>query len=137
MNWWVTKGDRRPVGPVSTELLLQGIGAGKVPKDALVCEVGGTSWKWIGDIAPFSIAIDERADRPRLDSQSDRTPLDPCGQDVFLSRFDDSPPEHTFVDRSPVFRPSDPPPSELHSFDDADEKTIADAVPLRPSEPPK
>jgi hypothetical protein len=137
MDWWVTKGDRRPVGPVSTELLLQGIGAGKVPRDALVCEVGGTSWKCIGELSPFSIAFGEHGGRRRLDSESERTPLDPCGEDVFLSRFDDAPPEHTLVDRAPAFRQSEPPArATLHAFDDADDKTIADAVPLRTSEPP-
>ena len=67
------EGDRVPVGPVSTELLLQGIGAGNVPKDALVCEVSGTSWKWIGDIAPFSTALDEHQ-RRRFDPENELTP---------------------------------------------------------------
>jgi hypothetical protein len=135
MEWWVTKGDRRPLGPVSTELLLQGIGAGKVPRDALVCEVGGTAWKWIGEIEPFSIALDERRGRRRFDPESERTVADPPSTDDFLTRFDNAP-EHTMVDRTP-FRPSEPPPRPwLERFDDAEEKTIVDKVPLRGSDPP-
>jgi EAL domain-containing protein (putative c-di-GMP-specific phosphodiesterase class I) len=42
--------------------VLQGIGAGKVPKDALVCEVGGTTWTWIGEVAAFGVALDARHD---------------------------------------------------------------------------
>jgi hypothetical protein len=134
MEWWVTKGDRIPVGPVSTERLLQGIAAGKVPKDALVCEVGGTTWKGIGDIAPFSAALDEHQ-RHRFDPENELTPLDPVAEDEFLSRPDNAPERHT-VERSPL-RPSEAPPREwLERFDDTEEKTTVDAVPLRPSEPP-
>jgi hypothetical protein len=135
MDWWVTKGDRRPVGPVSTQLLLRGIGAGKVPRDALVCEVGGTSWKWIGEIAPFSAAIDERRIRRRLESSDDLTLADPPTSDEFLREFEDAR-EHTTVDRSPL-RLSEPPPRPwLERFDDPEENTIVDVVPLRPSNPP-
>ena len=135
MDWWVTKGDRRPVGPVSTELLLRGIGAGKVPSDALVCEVGGSSWKWIGDIALFSVALSERGIRRRLDSSNDLSVVDPPTSDEFLREFEDAT-EHTTVDRVPL-RVSEPPPRRwLERFDDAEENTIVDTVPLRASEPP-
>ena len=125
MDWWVTKGDRGPVGPASTELLLRGIGAGKVPRDALVCEVGGSSWKWIGEVAPFSGAFGDR---------SVHLPEVPTS-DEFLSKFDDNP-EHTTVDRSPM-RVSEPPPRPwLERFDDVEEQTIVDRIPLHASEPP-
>lgn len=134
MDWWVTKGDRRPVGPVSTELLLRGIGARKVPKDAMVCEVGGSSWRWIAEVAPFSAAFDERQSRRRMDSFEDRTLADPPTSEEFLTDFEDTS-EHTTVDASPL-RSSEPPARPwLERFDDAEEKTIVDD-PIRTLEPP-
>jgi hypothetical protein len=148
MNWWVTQGDRQPVGPVSTELLLAGIEARKVPRDALICEVGGSQWKWIGDIAPFTEALAKLKDARRFDPDSERIVLDlaplPASESepplkgdrgVPLRRFDESA-ERT-VAELPPFPPSEPPPPEpLQRFDSAEEKTIVDAEPLRPSDPP-
>lgn len=101
MDWWVTKGDRKTVGPVSTELLLQGIGAGKVPMEALVCEVGGESWKPIIEVLPFSRAFDRPA-RKRMDSWDDSTEAGPPAAEFFEEAD-----EQTLVDALP--RGADPP----------------------------
>jgi hypothetical protein len=130
MEWWVTHGDRKPIGPVTTELLLQGIGADMIPRDALVCEVGGTTWKPILKVPPFSIALDDRHRRRRMDSEYEPTIVDAPSDEEGLGRFDEVV-EHTIVDR-PRTHSSIPPrlPTRLDQFDDADDKTVTDAAPL-------
>lgn len=108
MEWWVARTDRRTVGPVSTELLLLGIGAGRVPTDALICEVGGTTWKPVRDVAPFSIALGDRRARRRLDSWDDamqtdartRRELDSLDLDD-AEVIDENDDERTIVDARP------------------------------------
>lgn len=98
-------------------------------------EVGGSNWKWIGEVTPFSVAFDDRSIRRRMDSVDDATVADHPTSAEFLSQFDDAT-EHTTVDRAP-FRPSEPPPRPwLERFDEAEEQTIVDRVPPRASEPP-
>jgi hypothetical protein len=134
MDWWMTEGDRDPVGPVSTELVLERIEAGEVPKDTLICEVGGTSWKWIGEVGAFSAALDEDQ-RHRFDPENEQTPLDPVALDEFLNRPDKAT-ERPTAQRSRL-RPSEAPPRAwAEHFDDPEENTLVDSVPLRPSEPP-
>jgi hypothetical protein len=111
---------------VTTELLLRGIGAGAVPRDALLCELGGTKWRWIGEIPPFSIALNDQVARPPLDSTDDVTlsnqPLDALGA------FDDAT-DHT---QTTVELPR----RWFESLADMDERTIVDFAPLTPSDPP-
>jgi hypothetical protein len=134
MEWWMTKGDRIPVGPFSTEVLLRRIGAGLVPRDAFVCEVGGTEWKCIEDIAQFSAALDERHARLATDSDEDIADSDRPTLTNSTREAEDS--EQTSVDLSPL-RISEPPPRRwLDRFDTDEEKTIEDVIPLPSSEPP-
>jgi hypothetical protein len=49
-QWWITRGNLAPIGPVSTDLILEGIAAGKIPFDSFVCVVGDSSWMWIGNV---------------------------------------------------------------------------------------
>jgi hypothetical protein len=125
VEWWVTKADHVPVGPVSTELLLRGIGAGKVPKDALVCEVGGDRWRWIGETAPFSIAYHQG--RRSIDDE-DMTAADPLTTEDPMSLFDEA--EQTTQTTVQLQR------SWFESMNDSEERTLVDLMPLRPSEPP-
>lgn len=135
MDWWVTKGDRKPIGPVSTELLLEGIAAGKIPRDALVCEVGGTTWRCIGEIPPFSVALEARLARRRSESSDELPETQTAANENYVYGFDDAP-EHTTVDRAPL-RPSEPPARMwIERFDDVEEQTVVDAPPFRKSEPP-
>lgn len=129
MEWWVTKGSQVPVGPVSTELLLRGISAGAVPKDALVCEVGGTKWTWIGEKAPFSVAIHRDRTRRSLDSGDDMTAPDPPTSDDSSNGFDDAPEPTT---QTTIELPR----HWFESMNDNEERTIVDLLPPRPSEPP-
>lgn len=117
MDWWLTQVGRVPIGPVSTELLLKGIRAEEVPKDVLICEVDGAEWRTVTDVAPFGAAFADRKRARRFDPESERTVLDPQS-----------------------FSPFEPPHrvEELRLIEDADdEKTIVDAFPPLPSEPPK
>src|SRR5512144_796182 len=75
IDWWVMHGDGPPVGPVSTALLIQGIQAGKVPRDSLVCEVGGTEWRRLVSIPDLAEAFTPRP-RRRFDPESERTQFD-------------------------------------------------------------
>jgi hypothetical protein len=138
MEWWIVSADRRPLGPITTELLLEGIGAGRVPTDVLVCEVGGTRWKSIGDVAVFAAALSQPKPRFSGDGEIDAwaSRRNECGASARdgLGTFDDTL-ERTIIESSPLLG-SEPPIALLHDFDDGDEKTIVDRVPLRPSEPP-
>jgi hypothetical protein len=131
MEWWVTHGDRAPIGPVTTELLLQGIGAGMIPRDSLVCEVGGTEWRPIRKTAPFSIALDGR--QSRRDPDDEHTIAD--APDDSLNRFDEVV-EHTIVDYPRVHSSIPPRLNRTDRPDDFEERTITDIVPLPSSEPP-
>jgi hypothetical protein len=113
MEWWLTSGAQPPIGPIATELLVKGIRAGKVPNDTLVCEVGGATWKRIGDVGVLAAAFVERTSRCSFDEWAERT----------------------ITDYRPML-PSEPPYAALHAFDDPEEKTVVDVAPLRPSEPP-
>ncbi len=129
MEWWVTKGSQVPVGPVSTELLLRGISAGAVPNDALVCEVGGSTWTWIGDKAPFSVAVRGHRTRRTLDSGSEVTSPDPPTlHDSSLDDDDASEPTTQTTMELPRHW--------FESLNDNEDRTIVDLLPPRSSEPP-
>ena len=82
-NWWVTNGERDPIGPVSTELLVEGIKAGKVPAQVWVCLVGETSWRKLTDLPEFLAAVTNASKKrsrraPAMDAEStiiDQEPL--------------------------------------------------------------
>lgn len=114
MSWWVTERGQDPIGPVSTELLLKGIAAGKVGREVLVCGVGETQWRPILEIDIFAEALAPHAlaGRPAHGA------------------FDD-PTEHTTVDRAP-----ESPDRGTGSFDDPAEQTVVDVPRLESSEPP-
>lgn len=127
MEWWVTKDNQVPVGPVSTELLLRGISAGAVPRDALICEVGGTRWRWIGETAPFSVALSGLRIRRSLDSGEDVTMADPPTSEIVLNDFDEEQTTQTTLEL---------PRRWFESLNESDDRTAVDIIPLRPSEPP-
>ena len=101
-QWWLMGRDRVPIGPVTTELVLRGIQAGKVPSDVLACEVGATAWRSVRSVARFAPAFAKlRIDGPTL-------------VDLTLSTDNmDDPPTLTNA--------------KLRPFDDLEERTVADA----------
>jgi hypothetical protein len=54
--WYVAVGDTS-VGPVETDLVIRGIEHRRIPPDALVCEVGATSWSALASVEPFHAAV--------------------------------------------------------------------------------
>ncbi|MFC1642080.1 DUF4339 domain-containing protein, partial [Myxococcota bacterium] len=44
-EWLVRIPGRSPMGPVTTELLVRDVGAGRIPRDTEVCKVGDTAWQ--------------------------------------------------------------------------------------------
>jgi GYF domain 2 len=60
-DWLVRQGGSLPIGPVSTELVIRGIEAGRVTPDAEVCRVGDSLWlplEAIPEFAGFSVDDD-------------------------------------------------------------------------------
>lgn len=138
MDWWVTEGGREPIGPVTTELLLKGIHAGKVPAESLVCEVGGQAWRSLTEVEPFAAAVAQMGRPPRrLDDSIERTLVDvelpltsspeASEEPMPLRRFDTIV-ERTIVEKAPV-APEGP---ALSRFDEGEDRTIVDIVPRPP-----
>ena len=134
-KWWLLGGDRQPVGPVTAEVLLDGIVTGKLDLDSLVCAVGGAEWQALGEVARFSSAVTEA--RAKLASGRPGT--------VKRSRRLLDLEERTLVDGIPLWPAEavsevDAAASALRDqrmgFDDPEERTLVDG-PLRPSDPPE
>ncbi|HVY49272.1 MAG TPA: hypothetical protein VHB21_25450 [Minicystis sp.] len=70
-QWYVSVGDTT-VGPVSTDLVVRGIEHRKIPVEALVCAVGGTTWMSLGTIAAFHAAVIRSYPPPPPDSDDAR-----------------------------------------------------------------
>jgi len=129
-QWWLMGRDRVPVGPVTTELVLKGIQAGKVPTDALACEVGASAWRSVRSVARFEPAFAKlRIDGPTLVDLASDIDDPPTLTNATLRPFDES--EDTTVaeardvdDIAPTQRLEEPA-----------EVTIVDRIP-RLSEPP-
>ncbi len=49
-EWWLSRGDGKTEGPLSTEALVQGLVAGQIPKRAHVCRVGDQKWVRVSEI---------------------------------------------------------------------------------------
>lgn len=49
-EWWLSRGDGKTEGPLSTEALVQGLVAGQIPKRAHVCRVGDRKWVRVSEV---------------------------------------------------------------------------------------
>jgi hypothetical protein len=56
-QWFVYQGEGSHVGPVSTDLLVRGITAGRVPKDAHVAMAGSSAWAPLMTIEEIVVAL--------------------------------------------------------------------------------
>jgi hypothetical protein len=70
-QWYVSSGDAT-VGPVSTDLVVRGIEHRKIPVEALVCVVGGSTWMSLGTIAVFHAAVVRSYPPPPPNSEDER-----------------------------------------------------------------
>ena len=135
-QWWLMGKDRVALGPVTTELILQGIRAGKVPSDALACEVGATTWRCIRDVGRFAPAFA----RLRIDGPTIADPADllegeePTLANATLARFDE---ERTVADARALLDDAITAAGyeAAASYEEGNEVTIVDPRP-RHSEPP-
>jgi hypothetical protein len=139
MDFWVTSGGPKPVGPVSETLVVQGIEAGLIPSDSLVCEVGGAAWQPMTSVALFAEAIARRRAKRVANPDADRTiidsyPMIPSEPPAALHKFDETA-DHTVADREPMQASDAPAKRTLQRFDETEEKTIADAGPPETNPP--
>ena len=135
-NWWVTSEGRSTIGPVSTELLIEGIKAKKVPHDSLVCEVGASRWQPLGEITEFRDALvhgrrsrPEELARDRLspsEAPTTRLPLRVVNVGVARVEENNVSEERTIV-TDPPFRVSEP----AGAPDEGEDRTLVDVQ--RPS----
>lgn len=132
-DWWVLGSSGEPVGPAHSDLIVQGIKAGVIPGDSLVCVVGGSRWEPIRDVPKFRGAFTELLSSPHIPQ------IHRKGK---ARRLVDGE-EATIVDAGPLFADASamadgPPtlPPTLTAFDELEEPTIVEQLPVRPSEPP-
>jgi hypothetical protein len=89
-EWWVRQGGSAPIGPVSTELVIRGIDAGKVSNEAEVCQVGGKEWLPIDMVSEFvGYTFDDEAatrvvDSPWFESEAARSMRQPSAASARL-----------------------------------------------------
>lgn len=117
-NWWVSNGGRTPIGPVSTELVIEGIKAQKVPREALVCEVGGDRWQLLEEFSEFRDAVMNGRSTP-----SELPTMRPPRRGRSLAKAEGgiSPEDRTLV-TDPPFRISEP----SRAPDENEEQTLVD-----------
>lgn len=63
-GWYVRSEGPDAVGPVTTELLIEGVRAGRVPITSLVCPVGGSEWLPLIEFTRLALAIREALPPP-------------------------------------------------------------------------
>ena len=135
-QWWLLGRDRKPIGPVTTDLVIQGIRAGKVPADTLACEVGATAWRSIRSVGRFAASFAKlRIDGPTLVDLEEAPPTDVEDPvtltNTRLSQLAEVDEEHTIAE--PARAPDDFGPTQR--ADELSEITIVDRR-ARHSEPP-
>jgi hypothetical protein len=75
LGWWLLAEESHdPIGPVSTDVLVGWLRAGRVPSGALVCEVGRREWQPLDETAPFAGRF--RGPRTRLVPLSEQCLVD-------------------------------------------------------------
>ena len=135
-QWWLMGRDRVPIGPVSSELVIQGIRAGKVPSETLACEVGGTAWLSIRTVQRFASSFSKlKVDGPTL-VDMEEAPVtdveDPVTlTNTSLSFLAESEDEHTIAEPAQPIDDFGP----TQRVDEATEVTVVDRA-ARHSEPP-
>jgi hypothetical protein len=63
-SWYVQDGKSKAIGPVTTDLLIEGIKEGRVPVTSRVCAVGEDKWTPLASHASFANAVRELAPPP-------------------------------------------------------------------------
>jgi hypothetical protein len=79
---WYVAVEHKTVGPVSTELVIKGIEHRKIPFEAVICAVGGTTWMSLASVDAFRDAVMRSYPPPPPDTEEAR---------IWLSRGFDFP----------------------------------------------
>lgn len=58
-EWWLSRGDGKTEGPFSTQVVIQGLVGGNIPKHALVCAVGAQQWIRVSAVDEIWEAVEE------------------------------------------------------------------------------
>lgn len=66
--WYVKDGESSPIGPMTTELLVQGLRAGRVALTVHVCPVGGAEWMALSAHPLLASVVREVAPPPPMNS---------------------------------------------------------------------
>ncbi|MBI5536656.1 MAG: DUF4339 domain-containing protein [Deltaproteobacteria bacterium] len=67
-GWFIYHGMNDPVGPVSTESIIDAIRSGKFPLDANVCRPGDRKWVPVITVPEFAAVVREVAPKPAINS---------------------------------------------------------------------
>lgn len=59
-SWYLQRGNSRAIGPFSTADIVEGIAAGEIPRQTLVCAVDGKQWIPLDGVAAFADALAAR-----------------------------------------------------------------------------
>ena len=134
-EWWVSQGGGDPVGPMTTERILQSIRSGSFRSETFVIEVGGTDWRSIREVGRFASAfggettsVDTDYSSLEFDDKTDIHKGPPRGEDAEPRAAE----PRTLEPALPLVRQTRPP---LQRFDDTEEHTVVDQAP-RESDPP-
>jgi len=136
-QWWLMGRDRVPIGPVTTELVIQGIRAGKVPSETLACEVGETAWRSIRTVKRFAPSFAKlKIEGPTLGEVVEETPVTDIEDTLTVANaklafFRESDEERTIAEPAPVVDDFGP----TQRAEESTEVTIVDRG-ARHSEPP-
>lgn len=67
-DWLVRQSGSEPIGPVSTDLVIRGLQAGRVEATAVVCRVGTGDWRLVSEFAEFAQFVFDDAETNVTDS---------------------------------------------------------------------
>jgi hypothetical protein len=141
-DWKVRIPGRHAIGPVSTELLVRGIAAGRVPLDAEVSEVGRDAWQPLSSVDEFFEAmglddaetrLHEAPMRPRAPAPEEDEDEDDAVTRVVESAREDELDQDDEDDLATRLINAPPLPNTEPDADDDDLDTrLVSVVPVRP-----
>jgi hypothetical protein len=62
--WYLQRRNSRPIGPVPTEEVIEGIKSGEIPRDTMVCAADGKQWMPIAGVPELAAALEGKPSLP-------------------------------------------------------------------------
>src|SRR3954471_8283888 len=62
--WYLQRRNSRPIGPVPTEEVIDGIKSGDIPRDTMVCGVDSKQWMPLAGVPELAAALEGKAPLP-------------------------------------------------------------------------